>query len=114
MTGEEAIKNIVAYMYYAEEIPDEVGKAFDIAIKVLEDMNTKLSVAYLKGRRQGQSEVRIQGEWIRTGSIRDGNAHYECSNCHYGDEYAESQEVPYCWHCGARMKGVEVKNANSN
>ena len=46
-----------------------------------------------------------QGEWIRTGSLGNGNAHYECSNCHYGDEHAESQEVPYCWHCGAKMRG---------
>ena len=68
------------------------------------DMNTELSVAYLKGRRQGQSDVRPQGEWIRTGSLGNGNAHYECSNCHHGDEHAESQEVPYCWFCGAKMK----------
>ena len=47
---------------------------------------------------------RAQGEWIRTGSLGNGNAHYECSECHYGDEHAESQEVPYCWHCGASMK----------
>ncbi len=44
-----------------------------------------------------------QGEWIRTGSLGNGNAQYECSNCHYGDEHAEGQEVPYCWHCGAKM-----------
>lgn len=48
---------------------------------------------------------RSKGEWIRTGSLGNGNAHYECSECHYGDEHAESQEVPYCWHCGAEMKG---------
>ena len=44
MTSEEAIKNIVAYMYYAEDIPVEVGKAFDVAIKALRE--------------------RPQGEWI--------------------------------------------------
>lgn len=48
---------------------------------------------------------RTKGEWIRTGSLGNGNAHYECSECHYGDEHAESQEVPYCWHCGADMRG---------
>lgn len=67
------------------------------------DINTELSVTYLKGRRQGQSDERATGEWIRTGSLGNGNAQYECSNCHYGDEHAESQEVPYCWHCGAKM-----------
>ena len=52
-----------------------------------------------------ECEKRPQGEWIRTGSLGNGNAHYECSNCHHGDEHAESQEVPYCWFCGAKMKG---------
>ena len=49
-------------------------------------------------------EERPQGEWIRTGSLGNGNAQYECSNCHYCDEHAETQEVPYCWHCGADMR----------
>lgn len=60
--------------------------------------------AWESGYIQGLSE-RDKGEWIRTGSLGNGNAQYECSNCHYGDEHAESQEVPYCWHCGAKMKG---------
>lgn len=63
---------------------------------------------YRKGLEKGLSEwetERPQGKWIRTGSLGNGNAHYECSNCHYGDEHAESQEVPYCWHCGADMRG---------
>ena len=46
-----------------------------------------------------------KGKWIRTRSLGNGNAHYTCSNCSYGDEHAESQEVPYCWHCGADMRG---------
>ena len=63
---------------------------------------------------------RPQGEWIRTGSLGNGNAHYECSNCHYGDEQAESQEVPYCWHCGADMrenikrKGTPIEGNNES
>lgn len=35
MTTEEAIKNIVAYAYYAESVPMQVGKAFDVAIAAL-------------------------------------------------------------------------------
>ena len=58
----------------------------------------------LEGYTRAINEERPQGEWIRTGSLGNGNAHYECSNCHYGDEHAESQDVPYCWHCGASMK----------
>ena len=59
----------------------------------------------INGIRNGKPyDERPQGEWIRTGSLGNGNAQYECSNCHYGDEQAESQEVPYCWHCGAEMQ----------
>lgn len=67
--------------------------------------------AYKRGYKKGKAEgilkgkERPQGEWIRTGSLGNGNAQYECSECHYGDEHAESQEVPYCWHCGADMRG---------
>lgn len=52
-------------------------------------------------------EERPKGKWIRTGSLGNGNSQYTCSNCHYCDEHAESQEVPYCWHCGADMRGDE-------
>ena len=43
------------------------------------DMNTELSVAYLKGRRQGQPDVRPQGEWI------------------------EKEETPVCEDCMHRL-----------
>lgn len=37
MTREEAKKNLVAYMYYAfEDLPDDVGRAIDMAIRALE------------------------------------------------------------------------------
>lgn len=53
---------------------------------------------------------RPQAEWIKIGSLGNGNAQYECSNCYHNDEQAESQEVPYCWHCGAKMMKEGVKN----
>ena len=71
------------------------------------DIKDELAGAYNEGYMCGSREAakaRPQGEWIRTGSLGNGNAHYECSNCHHGDEHAESQEVPYCWFCGAKMK----------
>lgn len=80
MTDEEAIKNIVAYMYYAEDIPEEVGKAFDVAIKALKERPT--------------------GEWIlRSGDICVG--YYKCSKC--GE--VERAEKNYCPNCGAKMGG---------
>lgn len=52
-------------------------------------------------------EERSQGEWLllRTNYEDSGNNFYECSNCHYTDVHADSVEVPFCWHCGSRMKG---------
>lgn len=69
------------------------------------DTTFREAVAYECGQKS--VEERPKGKWIRTGSLGNGNAHYECSNCHYGDEHAESQEVPYCWYCGADMRGEE-------
>ena len=83
------------------------SKGLNDAIDVIDNIPTVeypfYQEAYQTGYEEGKNE-RPQGKWIRTGSLGNGNAHYECSNCHYGDEHAESQEVPYCWHCGASMK----------
>ena len=64
------------------------------------DMNTELSVAYLKGRRQGQSEERPQGEWIIVTDKYGKNV--KCPFC--GKEIAGS-DLNYCVKCGAKMKG---------
>lgn len=52
-------------------------------------------------------DERPQGEWLllRTNYEDSGNNFYECTNCHYSDIHADSAEVPYCWHCGSKMKG---------
>lgn len=43
MTREEAKKQLIAYMYYAiDDMPEEVGKAFDVAISALSE-NTRES-----------------------------------------------------------------------
>ena len=91
-------------MKYIVDIKGEIEGDYEIIGKYEE---SELIKAYTKGFDTGVETVkneRPQGEWIRTGSLGNGNAQYECSNCHYGDEQAESQEVPYCWHCGAKMR----------
>ena len=50
------------------------------------------------------------GKWILSDNqsredMENGNYYYFCSNCLHGDVHAKTQEVPYCWHCGAKMKG---------
>ena len=57
-----------------------------------------------------QSAEPKTGAWIRCKKQRkkdldNGNALYECSNCGHTDLHAETQEVPYCWFCGADMGG---------
>lgn len=48
------------------------------------------------------------GHWIKRSKVYPGlpydhTYHYECSNCGYMDTAGEDVEVPYCWHCGAKM-----------
>ena len=57
-------------------------------------------------------EVRGVGEWIMLENqskedTDNGNYWYTCSHCSAGDLHAKVQEVPFCWKCGARMKGAE-------
>lgn len=55
---------------------------------------------------------RKKGKWIKAEyqdpiDIANGNFTYICTNCFHADISAESQEVPFCWHCGAKMGGKE-------
>jgi len=57
-------------------------------------------------------DVRGVGEWIMLENqskedTDNGNYWYTCSHCSAGDLHAKVQEVPFCWKCGARMKGAE-------
>lgn len=56
------------------------------------------------------SSAQKTGHWIMKekvydGLIEDSVYRYECSECGFSDEHNSSREVPFCWHCGARMKG---------
>ena len=58
-------------------------------------------------------EVRGVGEWIMLENqskedTDNGNYWYTCSHCSAGDLHAKVQKVPFCWKCGARMKGAET------
>ena len=53
---------------------------------------------------------RKKGKWLLSDEQRredtdNGNYRYVCSNCLHSDIHAKTQEVPYCWWCGAYMKG---------
>lgn len=49
----------------------------------------------------------ILADWQVQEEIDNGNYCYHCSNCGKADIHAKSAEVPYCWWCGARMRGEE-------
>ena len=50
----------------------------------------------------------VLGRWVQIGKLRDGydadhDYLYQCSACRMPDIHNEKVEVPYCWHCGAKM-----------
>ena len=96
-------------IFTIEEVLVIIGNVSPVQQSIL-PLSSEADNAYMRGYEAGKVEgilranKRPRGKWIRTGSLGNGNAHYECSNCHHGDEYAESQEVPYCWYCGAKMQ----------
>ena len=55
---------------------------------------------------------RPQGKWLLSDlqsqvDNDNGNYAYVCTNCNHTDIHAKTQKVPYCWWCGARMKGTD-------
>ena len=46
------------------------------------------------------------GRWIQDGELdEDGNGQYHCSVCSAGEKHNPIVDVPYCWKCGADMRG---------
>ena len=48
-----------------------------------------------------------EGEWVFADQVRKDDALYYCSHCQAGDVHKKDLFVPYCWNCGAKMKGAE-------
>lgn len=75
-----------------------------------EDCPVELEILHKLARHedleeQGRLVERKYGYWIykHDEEGNTGNAQYECSECGAGDIHAKSQEVPYCWKCGAKL-----------
>lgn len=48
------------------------------------------------------------GHWVKEGVVDgNGNRTCRCSECGHRDIQAETQIVPYCWWCGAKMQNNE-------
>ena len=65
---------------------------------------------------QPSADVRenVKGKWIEVDAFLQkdkdlikGNKRYTCSVCGASDTHATHKEVPYCWFCGADMRGGE-------
>lgn len=68
--------------------------------------NMSLAIALV---RDIPSADRPQGKWILSdlqsqADNDNGNYAYVCTNCNHTDIHAKTQEVPFCWWCGAKMK----------
>ena len=89
-----------------------IGEVPEVDIDAITESHEK--IGYDKGVRDGYaqatSEVRY-GHWIERTKVypalfTDSTYIYECSNCGYMDTHGANVEVPYCWHCGAKMDEV--------
>ena len=81
------------------------------------DLHRSYSLGFSEGVKQAvdaMTKERPQGKWIEetvpVALVGRGNGQYRCSNCQHGDVHAKTQEVPFCWYCGAKMDGKEVDN----
>lgn len=54
-------------------------------------------------------QKQIKAEWVHEGDEigREGYVKCRCSNCFANDVHKKGLKVPYCWNCGAAMKGAE-------
>ncbi len=96
MTREEAIK----WITYLRE---NIGKAEYQGLWHYEEPLMDI-VEFLQNEQQ-------TGEWLLCDNqspddMSNGNYMYFCSNCRKTDVHAKTQKVPYCWWCGAKMRGV--------
>lgn len=105
LISREALKKVIfSKSDSMEDLWDTAGVLNAINNAPTVDMNTELSVTYLKGRRQGQLEERPQGAWIETSDFDEfyGKV-YKCTNCN--KETLGCSCHNYCPNCGADMRG---------
>lgn len=72
----------------------------------------------LKHMLEDLEEVR-HARWIERTKVypdllNDTTYNYECPECGYMDTHGANVEVPYCWHCGAKMDETEYEEPEIN
>ena len=86
-----------------KEIYDESGPGYHQAY---------LLRAYDRIARMWPRNPLRRGHWIMNEGqslkeVINGNFMYSCSCCGAGEIHSKKMDVPYCWHCGARMDGEQ-------
>ena len=89
---------------------DDVLELIDGSMADLES-NYENSKLQEEIKRLPTVDIVRHGHWIERSKVYpdfpyDSTYNYECSNCGYMDTHGADVEVPYCWHCGAKMDEV--------
>lgn len=111
LISREALKKALNEMFDTVEVVlfDDIIATIDNAPTV--DMNTELSVAYLKGRKRPQGEwIKVKEERMSVDMSGEIATQYKCTKC--GRVIATfpsklADYYPFC-QCGAKMKGGAV------
>jgi hypothetical protein len=78
---------------------DEFDTKWGASQELIEKVIDSAPAADVEGKR-------MPGVWLEQDETPNvsSNKIYRCSICDYADEQSPSAEVPYCWHCGSKMK----------
>ena len=84
---------------------DEFDTIWGASQELIEKVIDSAPAADVEGKR-------MTGVWLEQDETPNASSNkiYHCSVCGYADEQSPSAEVPYCWHCGSRMKKMFPKS----
>ncbi len=126
LISRQAVRNVILENYRRLGLTDSAMTELSDKVKSLPSAEPKgtwkrkgaygesdMRDAYVMGLRDAKTETTpsaepVHGEWILADEQRkedtdNDNYRYICSECGHSDLHSKSQEVPYCWWCGAKM-----------
>lgn len=88
---------------------DEFAAMWGSSQELIEKVIDSAPAADVEPRRES-------GMWIEQPDRPnvESNRIYRCSVCGYADEQSLTAEVPYCWHCGSRMRKMQKEEDNGS
>lgn len=93
----------------ADNLKDDLPDDMQIADAVIAHNEGILEYQTALSLLPSAEPERKTGRWIlhenqRQEDVNNGNYLYICSECGKSDIHAKTQEVPFCWWCGAKME----------